>query len=191
MKRSLLLTSLFLFCVAGVQNAFASTNIGWRSIGGDIGLVDPENVGGTLGFGAFADLGILSTRFHLSPQISYWSKSEDAFGVSASVSDISFAARGKYMFPVSSRSFQPYAGGGLGIHFVTAKVTIDDQIIGGFFIPGMSASDTQSKIGLDMGGGFVAPLSAKTDLTGDLWYTFVSDVSHLSMTLGLAFKLGN
>jgi outer membrane protein W len=190
MKRSLLLAMLFVICMVGVQNAFASTEIGWRSIGGDVAFVDPENMGGAAGFGMFADLGTLAPRLHLSPQATYWSKSEGGFGVDASVSDISLTARGKYMFPVKSRSFQPYAGGGLGIHFVTAKVSIADQIIGGFFIPGMSESDTQSKVGLDMGGGFLTPLGAKTDLTGDFWYTFVSDVGNLQMSLGLSYKLG-
>jgi outer membrane protein W len=190
MKKSLLFTMLFLFCMVGVQNASASSDIGWRSIGGDVGLVDPDNAGSTVGFGLFADLGTMATRLHLSPQLSYWSKSENAFGVDASVSDISLTARGKYMFAVSSGSFQPYAGAGLGLHFVTAKVTIADQDFGGFIIPGMSTSDTQTKIGLDLGGGFVTPLSAKTDFTGDIWYTVVEDVGNFQMTVGLAYKLG-
>jgi hypothetical protein len=106
------------------------------------------------------------------------------------VSDLSFGARGKYMCHASSPKFQPYAGSGLGLHFMTAKVTIPDQMIGGFLVPGMTAKDTSTQLGLDMGGGFVTPLSAKTALTGDLWNTFVEDVSRFSLKIGVAMKPG-
>jgi hypothetical protein len=190
MKNLLRISALVLFCIVVSQNAHAGSNLGWRSIGVDAGFVDPENVDGALGFGAFADLGTLAPSLHLSPQIGYWSKSMEDFGSEVSVGDLSFGARGKYMFHVSSPKFQPYAGAGLGLHFVSAKVVIPDQIIGGFLVPGMTVEDSSTKIGLDMGGGFVTPIGAKTDLTGDLWYTFVEDVSHFSLKVGVAMKLG-
>ncbi|MBI4364966.1 MAG: outer membrane beta-barrel protein [Candidatus Latescibacteria bacterium] len=186
MKKPLLISALVLFCIAVSQNAYAGSHLGWRSIGVDVGFVDPENVDGAFGFGAFADLGTLAPSLHLAPQLAYWSKSEEDFGAEASVGDLSLGARAKYMFHVSSRTFQPYAGGGLGLHFVSAKVTIPDPFLGGF----MTLEDNSTKLGLDMGGGFVTPIGAKTDLTGDLWYTFVEDVSHLSMKVGIAMKLG-
>jgi opacity protein-like surface antigen len=190
MSKSLRISVVMVVCMAVSQIAFAGTNLGWRSVGANVGFVDPEHVDGTVGFGAFADLGTLAPSFHLAPQVAYWSKSEGAFGTEASVSDLSLGARGLYMFHAGSPKFQPYAGGGLGLHFVTAKLTIPDQIIGGFLVPGMSTSDTSTKLGLDMGGGFVTPLSAKTDLQGDLWYTFAEDVGHLALKVGFAMKLG-
>lgn len=190
MKRALLISTLIVICSLPSQNAFAGSNLGWRSIGANVGFVDPDNVDGTVGFGGFADLGTFATNWHLMPQVGYWSKSQGAFGFDATVSDFSFGSRANYMFPVASSKFRPYAGAGLGLHIVTAKATTPDQTIGTTFYPGMTVSDTQTKLGLDMGGGFVTPLSAKTDLTGDLWYTAVSDVSHFSMKIGLAMKLG-
>lgn len=190
MKKLVLISTLVVLCSLPSQNAIAASDLGWRSLGANVGFVDPDNVDGTLGFGAFADLGTFATSWHLMPQLGYWSKSQGAFGYDASVSDFSVGSRANYMFHVSSRKFQPYAGVGLGLHFVTAKVTIPDQDFGGTIIPGSTASDTSSKLGFDMGGGFVTPLSAKTDLTGDLWYTAVEDVSHFSMKVGIAMKLG-
>ena len=190
MKKLVLISTLLLFCSVPSQDAMAASDLGWRSLGANVGFVDPDNVDGTVGFGAFADLGPFATDWHLMPQLGYWSKSQGAFGYDASVSDFSIGSRANYMFHVSSPKFQPYAGAGLGLHFVTAKVTTPDLDFGGTIIPGSTASDTSTKLGLDMGGGFVTPLGAKTDLTGDVWYTAVSDVSHFSMKIGLAMKLG-
>jgi len=94
----------------------------------------------------------------------------------------SLGTRGEYMFHVSSPKFQPYAGAGLGVHFLSAKVTVP-----GF--PDATASST--KLGLDMGGGFITPLSPKTDLSVDLWYGIVQDFSQVSFKVGVSFDLPN
>jgi opacity protein-like surface antigen len=193
MKRLLGSLAVILVCSVPVQNAMAKTGVGLglRSIGGDVGVVDPENASGALGFGAFADLGTVTPEIHLAPYMGYWSKSEgNPSEGEASISDIALGMRGKYMFHVSSSKFQPYAGAGLGFHFLTAKVTIPDMIIGGVLVPGMEVKDSSSKIGLDLGGGFLTPISTRTDFTCDLWYGWVEDVSQLSLKVGVAYKLG-
>jgi opacity protein-like surface antigen len=191
MQKRLVLWAVLLFCTFGSQNAWANTNLGMRSIGVDVGFVDPDNIDGTFGLGVFANMGTLSPEIRLAPHLGYWSKSEEFGGDKASISDISLGARGQYMFHVSSRKFQPYAGAGLGMHFVHAKVEMAAQDLGGgVIIPAMEASDTSTKLGLDLGGGFITPLSEKTDFCLDLWYTAVSDVGHLSMKAGLSFDLG-
>ncbi len=191
MQKRLVTWAVVLFCTVASQNAWAASNLGMRSAGFDVGYVDPENVPGTMGFGAFANMGNLSPDIRLQPHLGYWSKSEEAFGSKATISDIAFSTRGLYMFHMTSPKFQPYAGAGLGIHFVHAKVSTAAQDLGGgLIIPAMEASDTSTKLGLDMGGGFTTPLSQKTDFTLDLWYTAVSDVGHLSLKAGISFDLG-
>jgi len=181
---------LFL-CTVVSQNAWAKTDLGLRSAGVDVGYVDPENISGTMGFGAFANMGNLSPDIRLAPHLGYWSKSQEAFGAKASISDISFATRGLYMFHNASPKFRPYAGAGLGLHFVNAKVeTAAQDMGGGVIIPAMSVSDNSTKLGLDLGGGFTTPLSDKTDFSLDLWYTAISDVGHLSLKAGVSFDLG-
>jgi opacity protein-like surface antigen len=182
MQKRLVTWAVVLFCTVASQNAWATSSLGMRSAGFDVGYVDPENVSGTLGFGAFANMGNISPDIRLQPHLGYWSKSEEAFGSKATISDISFSTRGLYMFHTTSPKFQPYAGAGLGMHFVHAKVSTT--------APAMEASDNSTKLGLDMGGGFTTPLGQKTDFTLDLWYTALSDVGHMSLKAGVSFDLG-
>lgn len=182
MQKLLVGLAVFLSCIVGSQNAMAGSSLGLRSIGGDVGFVDPEGVDGTVGFGAFANLGNLSRDIRLAPRVDYWSKSYSFAGAETSVHDISIGTRGEYMFHVSSRKFQPYAGAGLGLHFLGAKVTVP-----GF----MDVSDSRTKLGLDMGGGFITPLSLKTDLLVDLWYGIVQDFNQVSLKVGVSFDLPN
>ena len=182
------------FCAFAVQDATAESNMGLQALGVNAGLVSPEDIEETIGVGVFADWGTLSPQWALGSNLDYWSKSEefgDFFGTTeVSIRDISFTTRAKYLFAVSSPKFQPYVGGGLGLHFIRAEVSIPDQDLGGgFFIPGMTVSDTQTELGLDIGGGFRTPIGASTELAGDLWYGMVEDFSQLSLKIGVAFKM--
>ena len=191
MQKRIVVWAVLLFCTVVSQNAWAKTDLGLRSAGVDVGYVDPENISGTMGFGAFANMGNISPDIRLAPHLGYWSKSQEAFGAKASISDISFSTRGLYMFHMNSGKLRPYAGAGLGMHFVNAKVETPAQDLGGGnVIPAMSASDNTTKLGLDLGGGFTTPLSEKTDFCLDLWYTAMSDVGHLSLKAGVSFDLG-
>ena len=196
MKKALFTLGLFLFCIAFSQNAMAkptksvksakvnessSKGLGLNALGVDAGLVDPEGASSTLGLGVFADLGNLAPDVRLSTHVGYWSKSESEFGAEASVRDISVSARAKYMFHVNSPKLQPYAGAGLGIHFFHAKVDVP-------MAPGFSAEDSATKLGLDLGGGVLRPVSPSTDLFVDLWYT-VADIDQLAMKAGVSFQL--
>lgn len=184
MKNAAVVLALLLFCTAPVQDAWAKSNLGLNRLGVDVGMVDPEAVGGTLGLGASADWGTLSERVHLSSHLGYWSKSEDyGFGSEASIRDVSFTTRVTYHFRVSSPKFQPYAGGGLGLHFYNMEVTIPD--FGGGSI---TASDSETKLGFDIGGGAQMPLSPKTNLYGEMWYT-AADIDQLAFKVGVSFQL--
>ncbi len=192
MKRVLLIALVVALSGLPLQSARAASDVGLKSIGVDLGYVSPENIDGTLGFGAFADLGALSPKVHLSTHLGYWSKSESdpILQSEAKISDVSLMTRARYYFPVSSPKFQPYAGGGLGLHFLKATFSTPDfDLGGGFIIPGMEVSDSTTKLGVDLGGGFVTPVGQSTDLYGDMWYGMVEDFSQLSMKVGLAWHL--
>lgn len=182
MSKRTVLWAVLVICMVASQNAWAGSGVGMRSLGVDMGYVDPDNVPGTLGFGAFANMGNITSDIRLVPHIGYWSKSEDFAGDKTTVNDISFSARGQYMFPVSSPKFRPYAGLGVGMHIVGVKVSSVN--------PPMDISDSKTKLGMDLGGGFVTPLSQKNDLYVDFWYTAVSDVAQLSMKVGISFDIG-
>jgi hypothetical protein len=189
-----LISSLILaliLCVLCPASALCQADLGLRGVGLGIGLVDPDNVDATFGFGLLADLGRLSEPIQLEANLSYWSKSEGMSGFGeASVRDISFGGRCKYYFPTESSSLRPFAGAGLGLHFFKAKASIPDLDIGGFIVPGTTIEDSSVKLGLDLGGGLATPINEKADVIGELWYSLVSDIDQLSFRLGVMYKLG-
>lgn len=193
MRNLFIALAVVVFCTVGTQNALAKSDLGLTKAGVNLGMVDPEGVDTALGVGVFADWGTIAPQFGLTTHLDYWSKSEDiGFGSEASVSDVSFMTRGRYMIPVDSRKFQPFVGMGMGLHFVSAEVTIPDMDLGGgVIIPGMTVSDSSTELGIDFGGGFSTPISPKTDLNGELWYSIVDQFDQVSLKVGVAFKLGS
>ena len=183
MKKLIVSVALLGLCTLASQNAFAQSNIGMKGWGVQVGMVSPESMDATLGFGAFADLGTMTPNRRLVPHLDYWGKSEDfPGGGTSSVGDVALSVRGKYMFPVSSPRVQPFAGAGLGIHMLHAKVEMP-----GF--PDMT--DSSTKLGFDFGGGVTSPMNPKTDFVGEAWYGVVDGFSQMSVKVGLAFKLGS
>ena len=193
MRNLLLAVMVVVFCTVGAQNALAKSDLGLTSVGVNLGMVDPEGASSTIGFGAFADWGTISPKFRLSTHLDYWSKSEDAgFGAEASVHDIAFMTRGRYMFPVDSPKFQPFVGAGVGLHFLKASVSIPDiDLGGGVIVPGMTVEDSSTELGIDFGGGASMPVSPKTDLSGEFWYSMVDQFDQVALKLGVSFKLGS
>jgi opacity protein-like surface antigen len=185
MKLRMLLLTLAL-CGLAARDASAQANLHLDRVGGAIGYVSPEHLGGAFGLGVFADLGTIAPRIGLEARLDYWSSSEEFFGAKTSVSDIAVGARGKYYFPVPNSQIRPYAGGGLAFHVVHAEVTIPPMP----GIPADTYGDSQTKLGLDLGGGAAMGVGPRTDLLGEIWYGIVSDVSQFSMRVGLSYKLG-
>jgi opacity protein-like surface antigen len=185
MKRKILFLALALGVMAASQ-AMAQADIGFKRVGASLGYVNPENVDGTLGIGVFADLGTVAPAISLEPRIDFWSKSQDAFGSSASISDVTVSGRAKYNFTTSNPNLRPFAGGGLGLHFLHSEATI---AIPGFASETFSASDT--KLGLELGGGVATTVSPRAELTGEMWYGIVSDFNQLAIRVGVSYKLGS
>ena len=186
MKRIVLLLALA-GCTVAAPSAMAQSDLGLKGLGGAIGFVSPEDFDGTFTIGVLADHGTITPNIGLESHIDYWSQSESAFGVEASVSDIALGARGKYYFPVAHPTIRPFAGAGLGLHFVHAEVTIPAQ----FGFPEMTTEDSSTKLGLDLGGGMAMDLNPKTDFLAEMWFGIVEDVSTFSLRAGLCFKLGS
>ena len=180
MKRSILFTLATLaFCTMAVQNATAESNLGLKRMGVTFGYVSPQNIDGTFGVSALADLGTVSPQFGIELHADRWSHSEEAFGTKATLSDLMVGARGKYMFQTSSTKIQPFIGAGMGMHFVHAEVSDTD----------MSVEDSATKLGLELGGGMDTSLSPRMDLRTELWYGFASDIDQLAMRVGFAWKM--
>src|SRR5689334_14054174 len=136
--------ALYLVLALGLlsaQQASAQSNIGLKAIGASAAFVSPENLDGAFGLGVFADLGQIAPRIGLEPTLEYWSKTDSQFGVDNTLRDISLGARGKYYFEVANPKVRPFAGVGLGLHFLHAETT---ENIPGF--GNISASGDQTKL---------------------------------------------
>ncbi|UCH82996.1 MAG: outer membrane beta-barrel protein [Candidatus Latescibacterota bacterium] len=176
-------------CISFVSSAAAQSNIGFKAAGLQVGVVNPEDFDATVGFSAHLDLGTIAPRIMLETHLGYWSTSEDEFGIEASVRDITLGAKAKYLFDVPSTRIRPFAGGGLSIHFVSAELTIPDQNIMGVIVPGSTVNDSSTKLGLDLGGGFYAPMTPKMNFVTELWAGIVNDVNQLALKVGVLYNL--
>lgn len=185
MKRTLLVLAI-VSCTVASTKAMAQSDLGLKRIGAAVGYVSPENLDGTFSIGAFADMGTITPKISLEPRLDFWSWSEESFGAKTSVSDVTVGARGKYWFEVANTRIRPFAGAGLGIHFLHAKVDIPAQ--GGF--PAMTSEDSTNKLGLDLGGGIQTPINDRMDFHGEVWYGIVSDVNQFALRVGVSQKIG-
>ena len=80
-------------------------------------------------------------------------------------------------FPVEGGRVIPYAGGGLGLHFV--KASIPD-------VPNASSSDT--KLGFNIQGGIRNQAMPNLGVFGEVKYSFVSDVNQLKIMGGFTYN---
>ena len=186
MKRRIIAFTLAL-SVCAVSSALAQADLGIKNVGVAVGYVSPENLDGTFSFGAFLNHGTIAPRFNLESRIDYWGWSENAGGAESSIRDVVVGARTKYQFETSNPRLQPFAGAGLGIHFLHSEVTIPAS--GGFPASTYDASDT--KLGLDIGGGVSMPVSPRADFLGEAWYGIVLGMSQFSLRAGMQWKWGN
>ena len=181
MKRSILVTlAVLAFCTVASQNATAQSDLGLKRMGVTFGYVSPENMDGTISYGAFVDLGTVSPQFGIEAHADRWSHSEEAFDTKATLSDLMIGARGKYLFRTSSTKIQPFIGAGMGVHFLHAEVSDTNT----------SVEDTSNKLGLELGGGMDTNLSPSMGLRTELWYGFASDIDQFAMRVGMTWKIG-
>jgi hypothetical protein len=186
MRRSALLLT-FALCSLACQSAWAQSDVGLKNAGFAVGIVSPDNLDTTFGFGIYADMGGFTPRVRVEPRLDYWSKSEDVFGGGISVRDIAVGTRVKYYFPVSNPKLRPFAGGGLAVHLFKAEVEVYDPFSGGT----MSVEDSSTELGIDFGGGLATPVGVRTDFVAEFWYGAVSDFSHFSLRVGLSHGFGS
>jgi opacity protein-like surface antigen len=189
MKRIALLSALLVAFVVIAPAVHAEADIGLKKVGGRIGLVDAENIDSSIGFEVFGDLGTIIPQLHLETFVGFWSKSQSELGIEAKFRDIMLGAHAKYEFELDNPKFTPYAGGGLSIHIFKSEVDLPTVSAGGFTFGGGTASDSSTKIGLDLLGGIAYAFSEKVDGVAELAYMIVSDVGQLHVKVGIAYDI--
>ena len=191
MKRVSAVMVAMAFCTLFAADASAQASVSLRGIGLKVGVVNPEDLDATLGLGLVFDLGTLHPNVAFESYAGYWSQTEDAYGAEFGVRDFSFGAKAKYMFKTSNPTVQPYAGGGLGLHFMNAHADVDPVYFGGTLVfPGSSVSDTETKLGVDLGGGLRIDRGSQFSFFGEGWFSIVSDISQFSLMVGAEYMFG-
>lgn len=179
------------FCTLIAANASAQANLSLRGIGLKVGVVNPEDLDAALGLGLVLDLGTIHPNIAFESYAGYWSQTEDFYGAEYGVRDFSIGAKGKYMFKTSNPTVQPYAGAGLGLHILNAHADTDAVYFGGTLLyPASSVSDTETKIGLDLGGGLRIDRGSQFSFFGEGWFSVVSDISQFSLMVGAEYMFG-
>jgi hypothetical protein len=167
----------------GALAASHGTDIGFKGIGGHVGFVDPEWYGSTVTLGAVADLGTFVPQLHWDASLSWWSSSYDYWpGYSATLSDIVLRSGVKYHF--IQGEWEPYAGGGLGLHFYSTSVETPH---GGTYYAYHGSDDTD--FGFYLVGGVAHPFTNQLTGTGEVQLDF-EDVDLFTIQFGLIYQLG-
>lgn len=191
MKRVSAILAVVAFCTLFAADASAQANLSLRGIGLKGGVVNPEDLDTTLGLGLIFDLGTIHPNFALESYAGFWSQSEDIYNAEYGVKDFSLGGKVKYMFETSNPTVQPYVGAGLGLHILNAHVDSDAVYFGGSLLyPATSVSDTETRIGLDLGGGLRIDRGSQFAFIGEGWFSIVSDISQFSLMIGAEYMFG-
>jgi len=203
MKKNFIVILALVLCLNSPELSFGQSE---KGLGVKFGVVDPQNLGATVGFGALVELGRISSKLNLTLDLDYWAKSQksevnlDFIGLSltnafeASFRELAIGGTLKYIFPTKTSKISPFAGGGLGLHILRTKTKTPGFAIPGFGEPSLEfpeseQSNTSTKIGLRFVGGLSFKLGARTDGFGEVRYWLADDFNTAAILAGIVYKL--
>ncbi len=177
-----------------VSFGFSQSSFGFKGIGGHLSMNDPSISGDVdpgfgFGLGVNANLGEIIPGLFLIPEINYWSTSKSVEGIEYKLKDFQINANVDYYL---NKVFEgPFVGGGLGINMATAEVTVPGIDVPGYgTIGGGSYSDSETKIGINLEGGWRQPFSPTMTGFAMVRYSIISDMNTLSILAGVTMNIG-
>lgn len=188
MRRLFAILVCFLAVSAMSTATMAAADFGPKGIGVRVGAVEPENLDTTVGFGVFLDMGTFHPNLGFETYVSYWNYTMDVVLAESSFRDIAVGAKLEYLIDVSRPTIHPFIGAGASVHMLHSEATTPEMNIGGQIFPSLTVDASDTKLGLDLGGGLRAGLAERVDFIGEAWYSFVPDFNQLIATGGIAFK---
>ena len=104
MKRIFAMLVCFIALSAMTTTTMAAADFGLKGIGVRAGVVDPENLDTTVGFGLFLDMGTFHPNVSFETYGNYWSNSFDVGVAESSFRDIAVGAKVNQL-PTSTKFF--------------------------------------------------------------------------------------
>jgi len=130
-----------------------------------------------VGLGFKGDAGELARNIRIAPIVEYWSVGQDVGPYNADLKDFSLGADLNIDFPLQDSRVTPYAGGGLGLHWIKATTNVPNI-----------ADQSETKLGLNIQGGVRTDVMPNLALFGELRYNFVSDANQLKLLGGFTYR---
>lgn len=152
-----------------------------------------DGIGTTVFLAARMDLGRFTEHLLWEAGLHWWQKTEVSqlsfFGetsrIEARYRDLALTSGVKYLFPVDSRQWIPYARGGLGLNFVDVAV---ETTSGSTILTRTSAGDTD--FGVYLGAG-TAYRQSSSLLLGMEGVFNVTDAGHFLLGFTASFPIGS
>ncbi len=180
MNKTAIIT-LALILTLGAGSALAGMSL--LSVSPRVDYVAPSDLDGTIGVGAIVDMGALTPMFGLAFTADYWSSSISGLD-DWDLSDFVLGARSRYNLIIDNPAFVPYFTAGLALHFFSWDLPEIDTGVLGYSV---NTDDSETKLGLDLGGG----LDFNNNMFIEARYRLVSDVDQFTLGGGFNFSLGN
>lgn len=182
-------------------------NLEFRAVGGSVGALLLSRVDDAISFGLHADLGLLGPQVRISPSLAFWSSSLRQDRVdrlarqlrvlclrqyepdscreldlgAVRFSDLSANVDAHYLLPEMG-AVAPYAGGGVGLHFLNGSgAAIDDTFVEDFL-------DTVSP-GLNLIAGASTRALAPFGAFAEARFVLAPDVRYAVLAVGAFWDL--
>jgi opacity protein-like surface antigen len=145
-------------------------SFGFRGVGASLGLVDPRDASSTIMFGVHTDLGEFIPNLRVTPLLEYWSVSVG----DVSRRDLMLATNVDWQFPLVGPKVTPYAGGGLGAHFLKGRPK--------------DSGYTNTRLGFHVQGGLRDEVMPNFNLFGELRFTLVDETDNFKLLGGFTYN---
>lgn len=166
--------------------AFGQSDIGFKGVGGRLAFVDPEGPwDGTVGIGFVTDLGTIVPQLHWDASILYWHADHGAFDADLGLRDVGFRTSVAYHF--IEGPWEPYAGGGVGIHFYHFSHDYHRNYHGVYYLDTYDRDDTE--FGIQLLGGVQHTFSPRWKDSAEIEFD-LADIDQTLLQFTVIYMLG-
>ncbi len=174
---------LFVMAILFITIPASASDLGFKRLGGKVGIIFPKDLGTGFMLGAAADMGEITDDLSLVPLLSYWSSSKSEGDFDYGISNFQIGADVQYYLKDVKGL---YFGGGLSINFVSFSFDYPAQYQTLFGVGETSTSET--KVGIDFLAGYEIPIG-KNNGFANVKYSLISDMNTFLINIGMWFDM--